>query len=597
MSQVFVGNGSGGGGGSGIQTITGNDGTPESPSAGNFNIVTANSTPQFKGTSATETLDFGLSNLILGSAPPSILGASNNAGYGVNSLLSLTSGDQNCAFGALSMEVATSASASCAIGFESLASCTTGQNNQAFGNRSLTAITTGSNNLALGNDAGQQYTTEGSNICINHIGVVADAHVIRIGTQGGAAGQQNKCFVAGITGATPTSGNTPQVVLCDNAGQLTPISSSTAGFVLTSNGSATPSFQAATGSGVTISGDSGSITGSSLTIFANNATVNSGSSVLFSNSVTTSTLNVSDVNLNTMIGSNAGNLTMSGAGNAAFSVNAGKSLTSGAENCFFGAASGENLTSGSNNICLGFSSGSSLVTGTESSNIIIGHLGVTGDNHTIRIGTTGAGTGTQNLCYVAGINGATPVNANVPKVTLCDSQGNLTNISSSTAGFVLTSNGTNAPSFQAPSAPAVTAFRAHLNANTAANLTGDTTQVIVPFDTVDYDTASGYNTGTSTYTIPTTGYWQINYTVFAYRTAGVNTVIILDPLLNGATQFRNYEMNFETIQSSGECTLTGAMQNHFTSGDTLQIQCEVGGVSKNIGFAGTFCVFSAYLIG
>lgn len=596
MSQIFKSSG-GGGGGSNIQTITGNTGGAESPVANNFNFLTANSTVKFAGSTATETLDFALSNLVLGSSSPSISGASNNAGYGINSLLNLTSGSQNASYGALAMELATSASSCCAYGYSSLSNCTSGQNNQAFGTHTLAAITTGSNNLAIGDNAGDVYTTESSNICINHTGIVTDANTIRIGTQGAASGQQDKCFIAGITGATPTSGNTPQVVLCDNAGQLTPISSSTAGFVLTSNGTATPSFQAASGGAVTINGDSGSITGSSLTIFANNATVNSGSSVLFSNSVTTSTLNVSDANLNTMLGNNAGNLTMSGAGNSGFGVNAGKALTSGSENCFLGLGTGENITSGSNNTCVGPLAGSSLVTGTESSNIIIGNLGVTGDNHTIRIGRTGSGAGTQNLCYIAGINGATPVNANVPEVTLCDSQGNLTNITSSTAGFVLTSNGTNAPSFQAPSAPAVTAFRAHLNANTAANLTGDATQVIVPFDTVDYDTASAYNTGTSTYTIPTTGYWQINYTVFTYRTTGVNTVIIIDPFLNGSTQFRNYEMNFENIQSGGECTLTGAMQNHFTAGDTLQIQCEVGGVAKNIGFAGTFCVFSANLIG
>jgi hypothetical protein len=198
-----------------------------------------------------------------------------------------------------------------------------------------------------------------------------------------------------------------------------------------------------------INGDSGFISGSTVTIFSNHAAVNSGSSVLFENSGTISTLNVSDSSLNTMIGSNSGNLLMSGAANTALSVNAGMSLTSGAQNTLIGAAAGQLLTSGSNNVCIGFSAGSAFDVGTEASNITIGHLGVTGDSNIIRIGTIGVGSGTQNLCYIAGINGATPVDVNTPRVTLCDSIGNLTNITSGTSGFVLTSTGSSAPAFSA----------------------------------------------------------------------------------------------------------------------------------------------------
>ena len=83
---------------------------------------------------------------------------------------------------------------------------------------------------------------------------------------------------------------------------------SSAGFVLTSNGTGVaPSFQAAGGGGsVTIAGDTGSITGSSLTIYADNAALNDGSSVSFVNSGTTSTLNLTDSNNNTILGRGAG---------------------------------------------------------------------------------------------------------------------------------------------------------------------------------------------------------------------------------------------------------------------------------------------------
>lgn len=169
-----------------------------------------------------------------------------------------------------------------------------------------------------------------------------------------------------------------------------------------------------------------------------------------------------------------------------------------------------------------------------------------------------------------------------------------------TAGDVWTSNGAgSAPSFQAAGAGTATAFRAHLNANTATNITGDGTFVTVPFDTVDYDIGSGYNAGTGVYTVPTGkgGIYQINYTVFTYRVAGVNTVELLNYQINGATTVRNYEMDFETVQTSGELTLTSGAQYQLAAGDTVQITCAVAGVAKNIGFAGTYTVFSMAKIG
>jgi len=169
-----------------------------------------------------------------------------------------------------------------------------------------------------------------------------------------------------------------------------------------------------------------------------------------------------------------------------------------------------------------------------------------------------------------------------------------------TTGQVWTSNGAGTPpSFQTSGSPPLIAFRAHLNANTATNLTGDGTLVTVPFDTVDYDIGSGYNNSTFIYTVPVggAGIYQINYTVFTYRGSGVNTVQLLNLLINGATNIRNYEVNFENMQTSGELTLTSGMQYQLNDGDTIQVTADVGGVSANIGFAGTFCVFSATRLG
>jgi hypothetical protein len=194
-----------------------------------------------------------------------------NSAFGFGALNNLSSGSYNCGFGHAAGENLSTSSGNCLFGVSCMQSAAeTGcNNNSAFGYASIQNIGNNAvNNLALGFLAGFNYTgSESSNILLLSNGTIGESNVIRIGTQGSGVGQQNLCFVAGITGASPVSGNTPQVVLCDNAGKLAPISSSTAGFVLTSNGSATPSFQAAAVSGITtLDGDSGSATGSTVTL-------------------------------------------------------------------------------------------------------------------------------------------------------------------------------------------------------------------------------------------------------------------------------------------------------------------------------------------
>jgi hypothetical protein len=230
-----------------------------------------------------------------GSATPSggVITIENNTSYGTGlitasgSTLTLTLANvssQNLGIGASTgFSHATTASYNNAYGFEALTSVVTSLNNDAFGQFSLTSLTggatnsgfgtgtlenllTGSNNIAIGVapgvgiGSGASYTgSESNNIVIGNAGVVGESNVIRLGSQGTGAGEQNLCYIAGITGATPVSAHIPQVVVCDNTGNLTPLSSSTAGFVLTSNGTATPSFQAVSASGsiTTITGNSG----------------------------------------------------------------------------------------------------------------------------------------------------------------------------------------------------------------------------------------------------------------------------------------------------------------------------------------------------
>lgn len=205
-----------------IQTITGNDGIPETGSAaGNFNILTANATPQFIGTVNTETLNFGLTNLLLGSSGPLIAGAAANVGYGEFALAGLTTGQNNAVFGYFAGNSLSSGQGNTLLGYSAGNSITTssdntligsstgisiksGHDNTAIGYNALPNLVSGTYNVAIGSGAGTDYTSsETGNILIGSVGGVAlDMNSIRIGTQGSAPTQQNTCYIAGIAGVT-----------------------------------------------------------------------------------------------------------------------------------------------------------------------------------------------------------------------------------------------------------------------------------------------------------------------------------------------------------------------------------------------------------
>lgn len=232
MSQAGIINLNGGGGsGAPVETITGNDGVAEAPVNNNFNILTANATPQFKGTAGTETLDFSVRNLILGTLPLSITSASSNVGIGSFVLSSLTSGSanicmgnlsgtsltggsNNCFYGTSSGQLSTTTGNNCAFGNLALEGLQTGSgSNVAIGNVALFVLTTGANNIAIGQAAGGNYSSsETGNIIIGNTGTTGESSVIRLGTS------QTKCFISGIIGNTIS--NTQFVSVNSVTGQL-----------------------------------------------------------------------------------------------------------------------------------------------------------------------------------------------------------------------------------------------------------------------------------------------------------------------------------------------------------------------------------------
>ncbi len=225
------------------QTITGNTGGAISPSAGNWNLVTANATPRVAGSGSTLTLDFNLSNLALGTTMPNVTTGAANVGMGGNiasgansPLTSITSGSGNVAIGWAAGSALNSGANNVIIGQQAGKALTTGIQNNAIGSTTLLSLTTGSSNTANGQNVfpflqtgssntgvgvgtGFNYNgAESSNILIANNGANGESNTLRIGSQGSGNRQVNRAFVAGIVGVTVS--NTQQVTIDSTSGQL-----------------------------------------------------------------------------------------------------------------------------------------------------------------------------------------------------------------------------------------------------------------------------------------------------------------------------------------------------------------------------------------
>jgi len=172
---------------------------------------------------------FGTENTFLGelSGNGTLTSGSSkyNTGVGYSTLNALTTGSYNTAVGRKALILLTQGSNNTAMGASALYNLTTTGNNTAAGYNAGANIVTGTNNTLLGYSAGSSLTlANSSNIIIGNTGTVGDSNKIRIGTTGSGAGQQNKCYVAGISGVAVTSGLN---VVINSSGEL-----GTAGFPL-----------------------------------------------------------------------------------------------------------------------------------------------------------------------------------------------------------------------------------------------------------------------------------------------------------------------------------------------------------------------------
>ncbi len=153
-------------------------------------------------------------------------------------------------------------------------------------------------------------------------------------------------------------------------------------------------------------------------------TTGSGNTCLGGNTMSA----VTDASFCTAVGYNALHAVTDSNSNTAIGEAALQSLTSTTGdglNTAVGVGALFNLVSGVNNIAMGNLAGDQLTT-NDSNNIIIGDVGVAGDNQVIRIGALG----TQTTCYIQGIDGAS-IGITSNQVFVDSSNGQLgTNVSS-----------------------------------------------------------------------------------------------------------------------------------------------------------------------
>ena len=141
-----------------------------------------------------------------------------NTANGSFALLSNTTGNNNVGLGVQSLFTNATGSNNVAVGYNSLYQ-NTGKRNIGIGYSAGYNLTSGTNNIAIGYSAGYNLTSGNYNIAIGNIGVAKESGAIRIGT----TGTQTSAYIAGINGATSSSG----VAVYINAnGQLGTITSS-----------------------------------------------------------------------------------------------------------------------------------------------------------------------------------------------------------------------------------------------------------------------------------------------------------------------------------------------------------------------------------
>ena len=481
------------GGGTGtMNSLTGDVGGIVNPDvAGNINLVSSTLLAGASITFSTPVLNTlflsvtdALSNIFMGrDAGNNTLTGRNNTGIGRGVLESLTTGEYNVTIGNSSGDAITigdnntflgglagtdliDKSSNTGIGYQSLTSLVHGESNTALGSISGLSLNAGDYNILLGYGAGSNYVANcSSNIIIGNLGVAGESNKIRIGRFGTGNRLQNKCFIAAIYGITPDVVGA-RITLTDSDGQLGTAAALTNGQLLIGSTGANPVAATLTagpnmvitpGAGTITIGNSGSVTTSYLT------------------DDTFSAIPVAGV----LTVKGASGISTSSAGSTVTIANSSAVATSFLTDDTLSAIPAAGV--------LTVHGAGSIVTSSAGSTVTITGVGA--------IPTSFLTDDANSAVPAAGV------------LTVTGARG----IDTTSAGSTVTVNGRGAN---------LCSFSAYLNAN-VPNFTGATnTPYLVPLNAVFFNVGGNFNTGTSIFTTPITGYYMFTATITFYNVVG-----------------------------------------------------------------------------
>lgn len=212
QAQPYLGVGAGNPGGStGANNTALGDNALSSNTTGFFNTAV--------GFDALRSNTTGFLNTAVGTFSLDVnTSGSLNTAVGTGSLPANTTGNTNTAVGVEALNRNTTASSNTAVGYEALAFTATGGNNTALGANALGSAS-GTNNIGIGAAAGFNIAGGSNNIDIGNRTPGNESNTIRIGD----ITKQTATFIAGIDGATSSSG---VAVYVNSSGQLGTLTSS-----------------------------------------------------------------------------------------------------------------------------------------------------------------------------------------------------------------------------------------------------------------------------------------------------------------------------------------------------------------------------------
>lgn len=163
--------------------------------------------------------------------------------------------------------------------------------------------------------------------------------------------------------------------------------------------------------------------------------------------------------------------------------------------------------------------------------------------------------------------------------------------STTTAGQVLLSSATNVVSSSAHiaatsagivSTPSQSSLSYYVSAD-QANVTGDLTEYLVPFNTKDYDNQNEFNTGTSLFTATVAGVYHVDAIVLLYNIAAGHNVGNVKVYQNANIWYQCQYNPAASMDAANQFSASVSTCLKLAAGDTVKITVQVGGAAKAVG--------------